>query len=181
MAVAPDGSWLASGGSSSTVRIWDAASGRERATLEGHTGPGKCGDGGPRRQLGGLRWCPQTVRIWDAATGREEAVLEGHTMAVNALAVAPDGSWLASGSSDQRVCVWRAVSWLGGCTREATPGLSRADSSAGRQAGWRRPRDQTVRIWDVTARRASDRKGPHHAHGGLAVAPDGSWMASGGE
>ena len=38
VAVAPDGSWLATGGWDGTVRIWDAATGRERATLTGHTG-----------------------------------------------------------------------------------------------------------------------------------------------
>ena len=36
--MAPDGSWLATGGWDGTARIWDAASGRQRATLKGHTG-----------------------------------------------------------------------------------------------------------------------------------------------
>ena len=38
VAVAPDGSWLASGGWDGTVRIWDAAAGQDRAALPGHTG-----------------------------------------------------------------------------------------------------------------------------------------------
>ena len=37
------------------------------------------------------------MRIWDVATGRERAALTGHTGGVTAVAVAPDGSWLASG------------------------------------------------------------------------------------
>ena len=36
LAVAPDGSWLASAGVDGTVRIWDPATSRDRATLTGH-------------------------------------------------------------------------------------------------------------------------------------------------
>ena len=33
MAVAPDGSWLASGSRDNTIRIWDAASGQAQALM----------------------------------------------------------------------------------------------------------------------------------------------------
>ena len=46
VAIAPDGTWLATGGGDGTVRIWDPATGQQRATLTGHTG---CGDGGGDR------------------------------------------------------------------------------------------------------------------------------------
>src|SRR3712207_8001819 len=38
-----------------------------------------------------------TVRIWDPATGTQRHSLTGHLGGVQALAIAPDGSWLATG------------------------------------------------------------------------------------
>jgi WD40 repeat protein len=48
--------------------------------------------------------------IYLTATGRERATFTGHQRAVMALAVAPDGSWLATGSSDRAVRIWDVVS-----------------------------------------------------------------------
>ena len=106
MAVAPDGSWLASGGGDGTVRIWDAATGRERAALPATaarvTAVAVAPDGSWLASGGE----DGTVRIWDAATGRERAALKGHTGTVTAVAAAPDGSWLASGGQDGTVRIW---------------------------------------------------------------------------
>ena len=51
VAIAPDGTWLATASDDETVRIWDAATGRHRATLTGHTGRGVRGRDRPRRHL----------------------------------------------------------------------------------------------------------------------------------
>jgi WD40 repeat protein len=48
-----------------------------------------------------------TVRIWDIGSGREMARLDGHTDGVWGVAVAPSGEWLASGSADHSVRIWR--------------------------------------------------------------------------
>jgi WD40 repeat protein len=77
VAVAADGSWLASGGEDRTVRIWNAATGRERAVLTGHTGAvvavavAVAADGSWLASGGEDR----TVRIWNAATGKHCALM----------------------------------------------------------------------------------------------------------
>src|SRR5204862_1780201 len=76
VAIAPDGTWLATGGWERTVRIWDPATGRERAALTGHTEwmtAVAIAPDGTWLATGG--W-DRTVRIWDPATGRERAAAQ---------------------------------------------------------------------------------------------------------
>ena len=71
---------LASGGSDGTVRIWDPATGQQRAILEGHQAASSavCPITVAGRDLLASGGGDGTVRIWDPATGQQRAVLEGH-------------------------------------------------------------------------------------------------------
>jgi WD40 repeat protein len=63
------------------------------------------------------------VRIWDTSTGQLRATFKSifrHTLAVNVVAVAPDGSWLVSGASTD---VWIRNPGSGR-TRARLPGLT---------------------------------------------------------
>jgi WD40 repeat protein len=91
------------------VRIWDTATGRERAVPEGHAGPVWAVAVAPDGSWLASAGADEKVRIWDVATGQKRTVLTGPTSLVRAVAVAPDGSWLASAGDDRTVRIWDAA------------------------------------------------------------------------
>src|ERR1019366_7447534 len=106
VAIAADGTWLATGSDDRTVPIW-AADGTPRAVLTGHDGPVNAVAIAPDGTWLATGSDDRTVRIW-AADGSPRAVLTGHDDWVNAVAIAPDGTWLATGGSGGAVRVWAA-------------------------------------------------------------------------
>jgi WD40 repeat protein/predicted Ser/Thr protein kinase len=106
VAFSPDGRLLVTAGLDGSVRVWEAATGREVRTLAGHTGEAygaAFSPDGTRVASGGR---DRLVRLWDAATGEELIRLPGHGSYVYAVALGPDGRTLASGSGDFTVRLW---------------------------------------------------------------------------
>ncbi|MBM3216012.1 hypothetical protein FJZ36_13970, partial [Candidatus Poribacteria bacterium] len=112
----PDGRTLASGSGDKTVRLWDVASRREVAALEGHTGPVLSVSFSPDGRTLASGSVDKTVRLWDVASRREVASLEGHTSYVWSVSFSPDGRTLASGSYDKTVRLWDVSSYAGAAT-----------------------------------------------------------------
>jgi len=108
-AIAPDGSWLATASSDSTIGVWDVSTGTERATLLGHSGNVYAVAIAPnsRWMASGGEDC--AVRLWDTSTGEQRATLVGHTDLVKRIAIAPSGRWLASAGYDGTVRVWEST------------------------------------------------------------------------
>jgi hypothetical protein len=169
-----DGARLATVGYKGSVRIWDIATGKQRAVLATDTGrmPVVAPDG---------TWLATTddngsVRIWDPATGQQRSTLVGHTDVVGRAAVAPDGTWLATAGTEGSVRIWDVAT---GEQRAALPTDTRTTyrllvapdgtwlATIGTTVG-----DETARFWDpATGQRRADRTGLVQP---LAVAPDGT-------
>jgi WD40 repeat protein len=105
VAVTADGATAVSGGDDSTVRVWDLATGRQRAELTGHADRvltvAVTADGATAVSGGD----DGTVRVWDLATGHLRAELTGHAGWVGSVAVTADGTTAISGGGGT-VQVW---------------------------------------------------------------------------
>ncbi|MFI6209168.1 NB-ARC domain-containing protein, partial [Streptomyces sp. NPDC051041] len=180
VAIAPDGTRLATAGHDETVRIWDRATGACTATLTGHTSWVRSVAIAPDGTWLATASGDKTVRIWDWATGACTATLTGHTDAVELVAIAPDGTWLATAGYDETVRIWDRAT--GTCTATLTGHTYSVESVAIAPDGtWLATagHDKTVRIWDRTsAAHASSYSGHNGLVELMAIAPDGTWLAT---
>ena len=97
-----------SGGVGETIRLWDAVTGNDLGTLEGHTAWISTlifsADGLRLYSASG----DQTIRIWDVEQRRCLAILRGSRDEVWGLTLSPDGRTLASADRDGVVAFWNA-------------------------------------------------------------------------
>jgi WD40 repeat protein len=181
LAVAPDGSWLATAGyGGGEVQIWDLATGIARHTLTGHTDWVRALVVAPDGSWLASAGYRGEVRIWDPATGTARQILTGHTSTVEALVAAPDGSWLATAGWDGEVRIWDPTT---GTTLHTLTGhidwvralVVAPDGSWLASVGGY----GEVRIWDpVTGIARHTLTGHTITVTVLVVAPDGSWLAT---
>jgi len=126
VAFSNDGRRIISGSHDKSVRVWDAARGKELNVLNGHTGAVRSiafSNDGTRIVSGSL---DQSVRVWDAVTGKELNVLNGHTGSVSSVTFSTDDTRIVSGSWDHSVRVW-GVQPASGYIRESTKHASHRD------------------------------------------------------
>ena len=105
-AISPDSQFVVTAKEYGTCKIWDAATGRERATLTGHTKTVNACAISPDCSFVVTASDDDTCRMWDAATGEDRMSLTGHTDAVHAVVFAPDGRLLVSVGEDSTVRLW---------------------------------------------------------------------------
>ena len=171
------------GVTTSPIRVWDAATGKEVRRFGGHTAAVKkvAFLANSLRALSGGD--DDILRLWDVGDAKPIRQFPGHTDDVQSLAVSDDRTSAISGGSDGSLRQWDLA---GG--RE----LRRMDGHNGRIASVATSRDgrralsggadKVVRVWDLQTGEVL-RKLEGHAEGVtcVAFAPDGQVAFSGGD
>jgi WD40 repeat protein len=111
LAISPDGGMLATGGADDTIHLWSLISKTEQAVF---TRPGHAPTALvylPHRNIVVSGGRDSAICLWSGQGGNEPLhVLSGHRESVRALAVSPNGTWLASADWNGLVNLWSLTS-----------------------------------------------------------------------
>jgi WD40 repeat protein len=179
LAVSVDGRRLACADSAHAIRVWDPVAGKELGVLQGHDDEIRClafSPDGRRLASGGA---DRVIHLWDSEQGRR---LSGHgrpTTPRTHLAVAQNGSIVASTCGGTHLCLWSVNS-------ERLPVLSSETSNPGILAGSRDGKwlagggpDQRITLWNAaTGKEEMTLEGQAGPVCALAFAPDSKILAS---
>jgi eukaryotic-like serine/threonine-protein kinase len=179
----PFGNMINSRSADKTLKIWDATSGQEILTFNGHTGWVRSVSFSPdgKKIVSASEAEDNPLKIWDATSGQEILSLKGHTDEITSLSFSPDGKKIVGGSYDKTLKIWDAISGqeiltFKGHTDEVvsvnfSPDGKRVVSGSG---------DKTLKIWDATSgQEILTLNGHTDRVSSVSFSPDGKRVVSG--
>lgn len=101
-----DGKQVVTASSDETARVWDTATGKLIATLNGHKAAISYAVFSPDGQFVATVSEDKTAKIWDAKTGKQVWNLKGHDGHVFRCGFSPTGRTLVTGSTDKTAKAW---------------------------------------------------------------------------
>lgn len=179
----PDGNRIAFTADDGSVKISDAASGKETLVLQAARNVNAYisvtfSPDGERIACGGV---DASLRICNAATGKEMFVLRGQRFPIPSVGFSPNGARIASGSYDGSVKIWDTAKGREILTlrRDTMKVFAIAFTPDGRNIA-SASLDKTVTIWDcTTGAPLLTLRGHNDTVGTIAFSPDGKRIASG--
>ncbi|MCX6560586.1 MAG: caspase family protein [Candidatus Aminicenantes bacterium] len=180
IAFSPDSRVIASGSDDLTIKLWDAATGKQLRSLAGHTDGVRSVAFSPDGKVVASGSGDITIKMWDAATGRQLRSLKAAT-SIDSVIFSPDGKRLASCGA-QAVQLWDAA------TGAPLRSFGEPTDSIGSMAfspDWKvivsgDNYDSWVKLWDVaTGKPLGTLEGYRNGAGStVAFSPDGKVIAS---
>jgi len=150
VAFSPDGSRIISASSDTTLKLWDAISGKCILTLSGHLSRINTVAFSPNGRLIISASNDNTLKLWNALSGKCISTFSKYSTWVNAAAFCPDGQRIISASSDSILKLWDTYSGQHILTLSGHTGsLWAAAFSPDGKNIISASSDKTIKIWDA--------------------------------
>ncbi|MBP0018270.1 MAG: protein kinase [Cyanobacteria bacterium SBLK] len=106
LAISPDGEILVSASADTSIRVWQLKTGEEIYVFqhENYANSVEISQDGTTLTSSSA---DKTIKFWNLVTGTELYTLTGYQYHINYFAISPDGHFVATGSGDNAIAIWK--------------------------------------------------------------------------